>query len=191
MDVAELAITSVVAVIGLYLAHSFSRQQRLKIAEQRVEAYRKLWTHMLVARPTRLEPPEQKGPLTAGEAAGLYGEMTTWYFDGGNGMLLPHDTREMYLEAKRRLGRYAGEGGAGGTDEAGRRRMRELSLLRSQMKNDLDIYGVFYFDSLDDEDREFIAASGLDPDRWGRPWYRWAANPGYWQGKARQSSARG
>jgi hypothetical protein len=111
MDVAELAITSAVAVIGLYLAHSFSRQQRLKIAEQRVEAYRKLWTHMLVARPTRLEPPEQKGPLTAGEAAGLYGEVTTWYFDGGNGMLLPTTPGRC---TSRRSGAWAGTPGRTG-----------------------------------------------------------------------------
>jgi hypothetical protein len=62
MDIAQLAITTAVALIGLYLVHSFRRQQRLKIAEQRVDAYRKLWAQMLVARPTRLDAPENKGP---------------------------------------------------------------------------------------------------------------------------------
>ena len=180
MDVAQFLITSAIAVIGLYLAHSFNRQQRIKIAEQRVEGYRKLWGQMFVARPTRVEPPENLGPLTPEEAASLHAEMTKWYFEGGNGMLLPHDTREMYLAVKRRLARYA-SASQSDSDEAGRRAMRDLSVLRSQMKSDLQIYGVFYFETLNDGDRELIRLSGLDPDRWGRPWYRWATSPSYWR----------
>ena len=180
MNTAELVITSVIALIGLWLAHSFTRQQRLKIAEQRVDSYRKLWGHMHVARPSRTKPPENQGPLTQREAGCLHREMTRWYFDSGNGMLLPHDTREMFLKAKERIGCYASEGGEPDSQKAGQRVMRDLSLLRSQMKSDLDIYGVFYFNSLDRGDKEFIRASGLDPERWGRRWYQWAANPGYW-----------
>jgi hypothetical protein len=187
MNLAQFVITSAVAVIGLYLAHGFSRQQRIKIAEQRVDGYRKLWGHMFVARPTRVEPPENMSPLTPGEAAALHGEMTKWYFEGGNGMLLPHDTREMYLAVKRRMGRYALESQGGDSDEAGGRVMRDLSLLRSQMKSDLQIYGVFYFESLNDGDRELIRTSGLDPERWGRPWYRWAISPRYWRNTIRRS----
>jgi alkanesulfonate monooxygenase SsuD/methylene tetrahydromethanopterin reductase-like flavin-dependent oxidoreductase (luciferase family) len=174
MDIIQLVITTALAVIGLYLAHSLTRQQRLKIAEQRIDVYRKLWSEMFVARPSRVDPPEGRRPLSPTEAAGLHEAMTKWYFEGGHGMLLPHDTREMYLTAKRRLGQYALEGQDGDWDEDGRRIMRDLSLLRSQMKSDLDIYGVFYFDSLDDGDREFIEASGVDPERWGRPRHRWA-----------------
>jgi hypothetical protein len=47
---------------------------------------------MFVARPSRVEPPENKGPLTPDEAADLHGEMTKWYFQDGQGMLLSHDT---------------------------------------------------------------------------------------------------
>jgi hypothetical protein len=96
--------------------------------------------------------------------------MTNWYFEAGNGMMLPNDTKEMYLEAKQRLGEYAV-----GIDEgadAGVRRMRELSLLRSQMKSDLAIYGRFYFDTLDFRDKAFLRISGIRPWRWGRPWYK-------------------
>lgn len=189
MNVAEFVITSLIAVIGLYLAHSFTRQQRLKIAEQRVDSYRKLWGHMYDARPTRTEPPESKEPLTPEEAGVLYGEMTNWYFKGGNGMLLPHDTREMYLEAKRRLGRYALETRDSESGQAGLHVMRDLSIFRSQMKIDLDIYGVFYFDTLKPHDKEFIRACDLDPERWGRPWYRWATSPRYWRARIRSTQA--
>jgi steroid delta-isomerase-like uncharacterized protein len=186
MDLAQFVITSAIAVIGVYLAHSFSRQQRIKIAEQRVDGYRKLWGQMFVARPTRVEPPENMAPLAPDEAARLHMKLTKWYFEGGNGMLLPHDTREMYLAVKRRMGRYASESKGGDWHEAGDRVMRDLSLLRSQMKSDLQIYGVFYFDSLNDGDRELIRTSGLDPERWGRPWYRWATSPRYWSTRVRE-----
>jgi hypothetical protein len=169
MNVVGLVITTALAIVGLYLAHSLRRQQRLTIAEQRIEAYRELWGEMHVARPSRVDPPERLRPLSPNEAAELHAAMTKWYFEGGHGMLLPHATREMYLEAKRRLGLYALEDPDGEWDETGKRVMRNLSLLRSQMKSDLDIYGVFYFDALDAGDLEFIQAAGLDPRRWGRP----------------------
>jgi len=85
------------------------------------------------------------------------------------------------------MGRYALESQDRGSNEAGGRVMRDLSLLRSQMKSDLQIYGVFYFDSLNDDDRELIRMAGLDPERWGRPWYRWAASPRYWRNRIRRS----
>lgn len=43
MDVATLVTTLVIAIVGLYLTHSLRRQQSLKIAEQRLAAYRPLW----------------------------------------------------------------------------------------------------------------------------------------------------
>jgi hypothetical protein len=55
------------------------------------------------------------------------------------------------------------------TDPGGRR-MRELSLLRSQMKRDLRIYGRYYFDKIDADDKAFLRACGLKPWRWRRPW---------------------
>jgi hypothetical protein len=180
MDVVQLVITTALAVIGLYLAHSLTRQQRLKIAEQRIDVYRKLWGEMVVARPSRVDPPENWTPLAPTEAAELHKAMTKWYFENGHGMLLPHDTREMYLEAKKRLGEYALQDSESDWEAAGKRRMRDLSLLRTQMKSDLRIYGVFYYDSLEEADREFIRASDLDPERWSRPWYRWAVSPRYW-----------
>jgi hypothetical protein len=166
----ELVTTSAITLIGLYLAYSFHRQQRLKIAEQRIEAYRKLWSLMEPARPSRLDHPESAGSLSVAEARELYDRATAWYFEGGNGMMLTAQTRAMYLEAKRRLGAYSsGARSAKGNGTGGERRMRELSLLRTQMKFDLAMFGVFYPDSLDDQDNEFIDACGLDSRYWGRP----------------------
>jgi hypothetical protein len=185
LDAADLVITSVIAVIGLYLAHSLRRQTSLKIAEQRIASYRELWMLMGVVRPTRLSEAERSGvlatddahsavgPLTRREASSLYQAMTRWYFDAGNGLLLTNTTKWLYLEAKKRLGDFAAADNTEWERE-GERRINELSLLRLQMRSDLDIYGVSYFgEPDDDDDRAFLKAAGIDPTKWGRPpWYR-------------------
>ncbi len=94
--------------------------------------------------------------------------MTHWYFHEGNGMLLREETKELYLEAKRRLGSYAAGGGQDWERE-GERRIRELSLLRTQMKSDLAIYGIPYVGEPGPDDKAFLRAAHIDPDRWDQP----------------------
>jgi hypothetical protein len=168
MELADLLVGSAVTIVGLYLTHSLRRQQRLKVAEQRMASYQELWKLMEVARPTRLEPWEAAGPLTRAEARGLYASMTHWYFGTGHGMLLTEPTKKLYLQTKASLGRYAVDSQAD-RERAGRRTIQELSLLRQQMKLDLDIYGVWYFGKLNAEDEEFLREAGIDPRRWARP----------------------
>jgi hypothetical protein len=184
LEIASLVVTSVIALIGLWLAHDLRRQQRLKIADQRIVAYQELWKLMELARPTRLDRTVDKGgPLTRDEAARLYRKMTNWYYDSGNGMLLPNETKALYLEAKRRLGAYADDSRAKRVPE-GARRIQELSLLRTQMKRDLDIYGINYSGALEPEDKEFISAAELDPEGWDAAyWHRELA--ARWRASAR------
>lgn len=169
MTALEIIVSSVITLAGLYLAYSFHRQQRLKIAEKRIDAYRKLWQVMEPARPSRLDPADGGGPITVAEARELYDGITAWYFADGNGMLLTERTRAMYLVAKRRLSTYAAGAADSKSGRSGEQRMRELSLLRTQMKFDLTIYGVFYPDSLDGRDEAFIRSCGLNPASWCQP----------------------
>jgi hypothetical protein len=170
MSIVELVVGIAISVIGLYAAHSFRRQQRLKIADRRVDAYKKLWSLLLVARPLRMEPPENMEPLSRTEARALFDEMTKWYFEDGNGMMFPDNTKYVYLGAKKRLGLYAD--GTGEAPKEGRRRMVELGLLRQQMRSDIAIYGHSYLAKrLDDDDQAFLAACGIAPWRFSRPWY--------------------
>jgi hypothetical protein len=169
MELADLLVGTAVAVIGLYLTHSLRRQQRLRVAEQRMASYQELWKLMEVARPTRMEDWEAAGPLTHAEARGLYASFTHWYFGTGHGMLLTETTKKLYLQTKASLGRYA-ISTEPDWEHAGRRAIQELSLLRQQMKLDLDIYGVSYFGELDDEeDKAFLRSAGINPRRWARP----------------------
>jgi hypothetical protein len=172
MELADLLVGTAVTVIGLYLTHSLRRQQRLRVAEQRMASYRELWKLMEIARPTRLEAWEAAGPLTREEARGLYADMTHWYFGTGHGMLLTETTKKLYLQTKESIGRYA-VGTSPDWERAGRRAIRELSLLRQQMKLDLDIYGVSYFGDLDADDKAFLRNAGINPRRWAQPsWSR-------------------
>jgi hypothetical protein len=179
MNIAQLVITAALALIGFYLAHSFTRQQRLRIAERRIDGYRKLWALMLVARPSRIEAPENN-PLTQKEALSLLDEMTTWYFDDGNGMFLPHETQAMFVQAEIALMRYGRETyptipirQAATPEDDARRVMRNLSLLRSQMKRDIKIYGVSARPKLQEGDAAFLRSANVNPRRWLRPWFWW------------------
>jgi hypothetical protein len=104
----------------------------------------------------------------------MYDRFSTWYFASGNGMLLTAPTLAMYLVAKRRLAASlaAARAGEGDWNIECVSRMRELSLLRTQMKSDVAIYGRFYPGSLSASDEAFLRASGLNPSRWARPWWQ-------------------
>jgi hypothetical protein len=177
VDVAQLVISSLVALIGLYLAHSYRRQQRLRIAERRLDSYGELWALMEVARPTRIKDVsvDREGPLKRDEARKLYQDMTHWYFGSGNGLLLPDATKDLYLKVKKRLGDYAvGRDSPSGGD--GKQRIMEIGLLRAQMRLDLDIYSVPYLSSPDPEStklkEDLLDAAGIDPEGWGMPPWR-------------------
>jgi hypothetical protein len=197
LEYANFIVGAAIALLGLFLAHNLRRQYRLKIAEERIVSYRNLWRILEIATPERLDPAYGKGriPLKPSEAGRLYIQMTKWYYESGNGMMLPDNTKVMFIKAKKRLASYSvNYDDADSADSNspwqvdGQRRMRELSLLRTQMKLDLDIYGVFYFASreqateegadreeteLRDADLDFLRACGFSPTKWGRlPWYR-------------------
>jgi|1186.fasta_scaffold07419_4 hypothetical protein len=177
MEIATLVVTTAVAVVGLWAAHSFGRQQRLRVAERRLDDYLGLWKLMETARASRGEEddPHAAGGVTRDEALKLYDDMTGWYFGQGGGLSLPDETKRLYLEVKKRIGLYAAGRSAGPAGDASRRLLRDLSILRTQLKNDVGVYGRSSFtfgDRLDEGDRELLLAAGISPRHWasrGRP----------------------
>ena len=156
--------------MGPYLAHSYRRQQRVLVADRRLDAYGELWALLEVARPTRIRDVsvDLEGPLTRDEARTLYRNMTHWCVGSGNGLLLPDATKSLYLKVKARLGDYA-LGGNSPFQEEGKQRIEEIGLLRAQMRLDLDIYSVPYLSSparaSSDLRTELLDDAGIDP--WG------------------------
>ena len=116
--------------------------------------------------------------MSAVERRELSDQMTDWYFADGNGMLLKPVTRELYLNAKFNMvcnDKDLRLDPTFGDDELaeksmeperdlwrGRLAMRQLSLLRAQMRNDLAVFGDLYQKGLDNEDKAFLRAAGVN-----------------------------
>jgi hypothetical protein len=168
-----------ITAAGLYLGQSIRRKTRAEIEQQvagrRLEAYDELWSKTPIAM--------GGGAALASAAARekLYAELTAWYYEGGNGMVLSEQTRSVYLTAKANLvcapdelqptglrDRVAQLEGADREAERGRASTRQFSLLRTSMRADLLVFTGPWGQRLDREDRQFLRACGVR--QWRRPW---------------------
>lgn len=173
-DWASAGVTLVLGVAGFAVARNIRGDVRLRLAERRLQAYARLWSLMRVASPNA-------DPLDEQRRWRLHAAFTDWYYANGDGMLLERVSRGVYFEAKdnlvrptervtpvlsrERLQRLDG-------DELQRQRgllaQRQLSLLRTQLKVDLAMYGRPYGPRLGPEDRAFLTHCGVNVKR--RPW---------------------
>jgi hypothetical protein len=95
------AVGVVITAAAVYYGNNLRRRTRAEIearvAEKRLPAYAALWEKTKVASPMR------DSPLTLDERSDLFRDLTDWYYDDGNGMLLTEATRNIYLKAKANL----------------------------------------------------------------------------------------
>ena len=175
-----MAVTLVLGVSGFTLAANIGRDLKLRVAKRRLGAYERLWALMRPASPYSY-------PLDTDGRQQLHSSFTDWYYQNGDGMLLEQLSRNVYFEAKDNLTRPVEEITPGesrerlsrlsGTDleaERGRLAQRQLSLLRTQLKSDLAIFGRPYGPRLGEEDKAFLEHCHVDINR--KPW-REAADP--------------
>jgi hypothetical protein len=173
---AQVAGTVFLGLVGLWLAHNYRRQIGLQLAERQVDAYVSLWAVIAAAMPMRMTP------LDRVERQRMRDEMNRWYFDEGNGILLSTPARDLFVAVQSNLTcpidlirppTLAAELARLSETEAERRRgcvcIRHASLLRTQMKTDLNLHlGLSYYSGLRPADRDFLRSCGLSP--WRRPW---------------------
>lgn len=88
--ITNAVVTLVIGGVGVYIANSFRLQTRIKLLEVRVEAYRKLFALTEITSPTRLGRGESLSPE---EAKVLGKAIYDWYYENGNGLLMPDRTR--------------------------------------------------------------------------------------------------
>ena len=170
-----IAVTVVLGLAALYFGNSLRRRTRAeveaKVAEKRFAAYAALWEKTKVASPTR------GTPLTSDERSQLFQALTDWYYDGGHGMLLTEQTRNIYLKAKKNLtcpvselepSSLAERVSAAGDAARGAASIDQLSLLRTSMRADVEIYTQPYDQSLSEDDVSFLQACNIDLGR--PPW---------------------
>ena len=162
----------------------FRGQIQARVAEKRFDSYAKLWAEFKVASPLRRVTGE--GPLSQDERHTLYGKLTNWYYDSGNGMLLSQETRNIYLVAKENL--ICGvdalkpaslqkkvQASKEPDADRGSASIRQFSLLRTAMRGDIAIYTSPWGQKLDEEDRQFLDACRVDLNR--EPWRSSARDP--------------
>ena len=186
VKLADLIVKVFLGVVGLYLAHNFRRQIKQKSADGRIKAYSELWGKMEVASPTRCKQWHTgplMGPLRSPERMRLHLDFTEWYYKNGNGMFLGDQTRKLYLAAKDNLvcphenlqpSRLSDILGLNALPEEkqlekrGELVIHQLSLLRTRMKADLEVYGALYFGKLQPTDIAFLEYCG---ENWReKPW---------------------
>ena len=99
--------------------------------------------------------------------------MTAWYYGSGRGMMLGDDTRGIYLTAKKNLickveefvPALAHKQIGDSEEEPTSQCVRQLSLLRSAMRADFEVFGKPWGREINDRDREFILECGARPSR--------------------------
>jgi hypothetical protein len=175
--------TILVTIAGLYLAESVRRKTRAEIeaqvAERRLAAYGAVWEKTKVVMTMREHA--GMGVPTEADRRRLYDELTAWYFQEGNGMVLAEDTRNVYLTAKENLTspdeklkprvlreRILALPPDAREEARGQASVRQFSLLRTSMRADLLVFTGPWGEPLNAEDRAFLDACGVR--RWRRPW---------------------
>ena len=175
-DFAIALATVGLTAVGAWLTHSYRRRMRFELAEARRTAYSALWEITGLAASTRLDMAGLDGALTRAERLSLYQSMTDWYYQEGHGMLLENTTRNVYLKAKHNLMCATGKLEPPAAWEAitadlakeddervrGVFSIRQLSLLRTQMKSDLAIFGQSYTKRLARHEHRFLEECGVD-----------------------------
>ena len=172
----QAASTIFLGLVGLWLAQNYRRQVRLKLADRQADSYLCLW------KLTALATPERTTPLSDVECQELRDRMNHWYHDDGNGIFMSPTTRDLFLGLRSNLVCPIGsmkptvlgtELATLPKDEAERRRgcivIRQASLLRTQLKNDVSMhFGLATYSDLRPEDRAFLRSCGIST--WRRPW---------------------
>jgi hypothetical protein len=118
--------TTAVAIAGLIVANSVRAQTKMKIYERRLDAYAQLWKAL---KPLGLTAPvlDETGRASTAKA------LTQWYYSGG--LLLTAPTQKMFTRLRDHVANPPPS-----PDGCHERLQREASLLRTQLKADLEIY---------------------------------------------------
>lgn len=106
-------------------------QTKILIAESRLPSFTSLWHLTFPTSPTR-----EKG-LDNEERKHLNSSLRNWYYDKGNGLFLTEELRDLYLKARESLTRSSSD------PESEEKITALFSELRTKLKNEIGVYGLF------------------------------------------------
>src|SRR5262245_24764630 len=170
-DWIQIAVTAFLGIVTVFVGLSITLKRRqetaVAVAQNRFGFYAALW-EMIPYSPELLKL-KKEPPLTPQQLERLFDKLTDWYYTGGHGMLLGSDARAIYLTVKKNMLCDPTEFVpaskrnvvAESHDERSDLVVRQLSLLRSAMRADLQVYGEPWGKRLDGVDREFLRACGV------------------------------
>lgn len=169
-----VVLAAMITGAGAYVGVSLRRQLRTRVSERRLIAYAALW------QVTRKAAPSRQDSLTEAERMELFEEMTSWYYQDGSGMCMTSGCRNIFFKAKANLVALSDDLeptlrdylAQAESEEQSRRSnlaVSQLSLLRTRVRADLEIFGRWYRDQdLNDEERAFLKDCGEDISKY--PW---------------------
>ena len=174
-DWAQVVVTALIGAVTAFVALSIHLKRRQEIvvvvSQKRHDAYSALWELI----PYSLEKQDLKHEASLSRACRekLFDKMTGWYYAAGHGMMLGSETREMYLTTKKNLicdpKDFVPESWRDQITKSEDKRsdacVRQLSLLRSAMRADFEVFGKPWGQKIKDCDRDFILACGARPSR--------------------------
>jgi hypothetical protein len=167
-DWVQIAVTALLGFVTAYIAVSIRQKRRqeiaVNVASQRLSAYGALWSTIPLS--PELRELKEMPALTKADLGSLFDQLTEWYYKDGNGMLLGVETRSIYLTVKTNLicapDSFVPKSVANELRDSAAARskhvIRQLSLLRSAMRADLEVYGKPWGKPLGNHDREFLYA---------------------------------
>jgi len=120
-------VATVISVWAKKSVDDLRKQRQVRLLLPQLRAYRSLW-----AITEEASPSVEKEP-TAVERRQLEEKFRKWYYEEGNGIFLSKESRGILVQAKQSLSN---------TDTIKFAEViKTLSQLRSQLKNDLGVYG--------------------------------------------------
>lgn len=179
----QILVTLFLGGVGIYFAHNYIRHLKMKTIENKIVAYKRLWSILKMSSPMRKKDwhfGKYTGLLTLEERQSLYKKMSSWYYDDGNGIFLGDSARKMYLNSKQNLlcsfdelkpavlqkniNRDIFKTDQYRSDLA----VEQLSLLRHMLRTDLAVYGNVHFKEMSKLETLFIEGCGesLKDQQW-------------------------
>lgn len=119
---------TVLSIWASLIAHNVRNEMQVKLVQPQLDAYRKLWSLMAIASPAMPERLKDKNNRVR-----LEEQLRSWYYTDGNGIFLSKKSRAIFVEAKDLL--------KDSSDAEVETITKKLSKLRSQLKNDIGVYG--------------------------------------------------
>jgi hypothetical protein len=134
--VTNAAVALTIAFVGWHLSSNYRIQARTRLLELRVDAYRQLFAVTEAASPTRLGRGEALQPE---EGKKLGRAIYSWYYENGNGLLMPNSTRVQLQTLQQELQ------GEPVRRESPDPLLQKISHLRSLLRRDVGVFAADEF----------------------------------------------